>query len=280
MSIRLVPFAAMALLMASPAAQAQRWRTLEVSRQLRDTADHSVRVRYAAGRFRMAPTSSNTLFAMELRYDEGRGEPLHTYDAENRKLVLGLNRSRNRFASLDRDEESELRIGLSTRVPMDLTIDLGAAAGVADLTGMRLTSLHVNGGAAELEVRIDSLNPVSMRSLDMDVGAATMRVQGLANANTGDISADLAAGDLTLDFDGTWTRDIDLKLDVALGHVLLRVPANVGVSVDVNRVLASFERSGMQKRGSEYVSRNFDDAAYRLRVKASVVLGGMDLEHR
>lgn len=263
-----------------PAIDAQRPRTLEVSRQLRDSAEHSVRVRYAAGRFRVAPTSSNTLFAMELQYDENRGEPVHTYDAQSRKLVLGLNRGRNRFAGLGRDEESELRLGLSTRVPMDLTIDLGAAAGIADLTGMRLTNLSLNGGAADLEVRMDSPNPEAMRSLDLDVGAATMRVHGIANANTGDVSVDLAAGDLTLIFDGTWTRDIDARIDVALGHILLRVPAHVGVSIDIDRVLASFERSGMERRGGAYVSRNFDEATHRLRVKAEVVLGGMDLEHR
>lgn len=278
--MRFTRFAAFAGVLLVPALDAQRSRTLEVSRQLQDSAQHSVRVRYAAGQIRVAPTASNTLFAMELRYDENRGDPVHTYDAESRKLVLGLNRTRNQFASIGRDDDSELRLGLSTRVPMDLTVDLGAAWGLADLTGMRLTNLNLNGGAADLEVRIDSPNPEAMRSLDLDVGAATMRVHGIANANTGDVNVDLAAGDLTLIFDGTWTRDIDAKVDVALGHVLLRVPANVGVSIEIDRVLASFERSGMERRGGAYVSRNFDEARHRLRIKAEVVLGGIDLEHR
>ena len=271
---------AVAALLSAPAVDAQRPRTLEVSRQIKDTAEHTVRVRYAAGRFRAAPISGNTLFAMELEYDENRGEPVHTYDAESRKLVLGLTRGRNRFASLGRDEEGELRVGLSSRVPMDLTNDLGAAQGVADLTGMRLTNLSLNGGAADLEVRFDATNPLAMRALDLDVGAASMRVHGIANANTGDVSADVAVGDLTLVFDGTWTQDIEARVHVALGHVLLRVPADVGVSIDIDRVLASFEKSGMERRGGAYVSRNFDEATHRLRIKAEVVLGGMDLEHR
>lgn len=46
------------------AAGAQTWRTLDVSRQLRDSSEHHVRVRYAAGRFSLRPTSDPVLFSM------------------------------------------------------------------------------------------------------------------------------------------------------------------------------------------------------------------------
>ena len=74
MGARLLP-----LLLAAYAsvAQAQTWRTLDVSRQLRDTTEHRIKVRYGAGTFSLRPTTDPVLFSMQLRYDEERSRPLH-----------------------------------------------------------------------------------------------------------------------------------------------------------------------------------------------------------
>lgn len=270
----------LALAVASTPGQAQRERTLEVSRQLRDTAEHRVRVEYTAGRFRLEPTTAPVLYAMTLHYDEDRGDPVHEYDADTRSLEIGLSRRRTRLSTIRRDEAGEMSLGLSPRIPMELTLDLGATDADADLTGLRLSSLRVNAGAAELDVRFDRPNPVAMRALDVDVGAAKMTIHGVANANASDVSVNVGAGEIVLDFDGAWSRDIDADVNVALGHLVLRVPRDVGIRLEVDRVLASFDRSGLERRGNAYVSANFDDARHRLRVKADVVLGNIDVEHR
>src|SRR5687767_3268962 len=77
------------VLAVASSAAAQSWRTVDVSRQLLDTTDHRIRVKYAAGRFSMRPTSDPVLFSMQLRYDEDRSEPVHRYDADIRSATLG-----------------------------------------------------------------------------------------------------------------------------------------------------------------------------------------------
>ncbi|HEX4469879.1 MAG TPA: hypothetical protein VH080_10100, partial [Gemmatimonadaceae bacterium] len=49
---------------------AQTWRTVESTRGLRDSVQHSVRVRYGAGRIDVGSTNAPVLYTMTLRYDE------------------------------------------------------------------------------------------------------------------------------------------------------------------------------------------------------------------
>ena len=71
-------------------AQSPAWRTVDISRQLRDTQPQRVRVQYGAGRVDVRGTSDPFLYAMHLRYDENRSVPLHRYDADQRTAALGL----------------------------------------------------------------------------------------------------------------------------------------------------------------------------------------------
>jgi len=67
-----------------------QWRSLDVSRQLRDSAPQRIKVQYGAGRVDVRGTDAPLLYGMHLRYDELRAVPLHRYDAEQRSTVLGL----------------------------------------------------------------------------------------------------------------------------------------------------------------------------------------------
>src|SRR5438128_4981246 len=71
-------------------AQDPAWRTVDISRQLRDSAPQRIRVQYRAGRVDIRGTSDPLLYAMHLRYDETRAVPLHRYDAEQHMTSLGL----------------------------------------------------------------------------------------------------------------------------------------------------------------------------------------------
>src|SRR4029453_11237226 len=69
---------------------AQHWRTLDASRQLRDSGVHHVLVRYGAGRLQLMPSTEPVLYSMSLRYDEDNGRPIYDYDANRRRLTVGL----------------------------------------------------------------------------------------------------------------------------------------------------------------------------------------------
>ena len=259
-------------------ASAQSWRTLDVARQLSDSTPTSVQVVYGTGTFGVRATSSPLLYHMQLRYDATRTQPRHAFDAATRKLQIGVQKSEMRFTGRNDADAGHLQLELTRVTPLDLSLDLGAVEADMDLTGLKLSRLHVESGASEAKLRFDSLNATRMSSLDVSLGAASFRGDRLANANTKDIRVDAGVGNVELDLSGQWTQDIELHVDVTLGVVTIHVPSDVGVHVSLQKTLASFDHEGLVQRDGAWVSRNWDSAPHKLRVTAKTVFGKLTID--
>jgi hypothetical protein len=258
---------------------AQSWRTVESSRQLRDSAQYRVHVRYDAGRFDVSPTSAPVLYTMTLTYDESSTTPLHRYAAATHLLELGTEGDTKRFTRTSGDQgKGEMRLALSRSVPLDLALDLGATKSMIDLGGLQLERLKLQSGASETVVDFSSPNLTKMDLLDVNVGAATFEARNLGNANASSIRVHGGVGSVDLDFGGQWTQDANVDVELALGKLTLHVPRDIGVRLEVEKFLASFDEQGLQKRGDAYYSENWDRAKYRIRLRASTTFGGIELD--
>ena len=260
-------------------ASAQSWRTVESARQLRDSGEHRVRVRYGAGRIDVAAASSPVLYAMTLRYDESTSTPLHGYDSTARVLTLGVNGQSERFSrNIGEKSRGEMRLSLSRSVPVDLSLSLGAAKATLDLGGLDITALRLESGASETVIDFSSPNLGRMRTFDVDVGAASFEARNLANANVPKVRIHGGVGGVELDFGGQWRQDMDVNVDLTLGKLTLHVPRDVAVRVEVEKFLATFDEQGLVKRGDAYYSDNWDRAKYHLRLRAETTFGGIELD--
>src|SRR3954466_6788811 len=113
----------LSLLCALPltAQSAHFWRSVGLSRQLRDSAPQRIRVQYGAGQVDVRPALTPVLYDMHLRYDERRATPLHKYDADLRTTVLGLESFGEDARNVGGTKDfGELRVGLPSSVPLDL----------------------------------------------------------------------------------------------------------------------------------------------------------------
>lgn len=255
---------------------AQQWRTVDVARQLRDTAPHDVRIAYGAGSVSVRAADEPVLFAMHLRYDEDAVTPVHRYDAANRRLTLGLGDASVRIGrSMGKDSYGELRVRLGRAVPMNLDLALGAAEARLDLGGLALRGLKVETGASDSKLTFDSPNRVRMDRLEVSAGAANLAVSGLANANAGSIHVTSGVGNVELSFDGALTRDVQIESEMALGRVGITLPREAGVRVELSRFLAGFDHFGLQKRGDAWYSDNWDRATHRVTLKVKTAFGGV-----
>ena len=263
---------------APSAAQGQSWRSLDVSRQLHDTTEHRIRVQYAAGRFSLRPTTEPVLFSMQLKYDEDRMRPIHEYDAVTRRATLGVEGDAVRWKARRGGEQSEMRLGLSVNVPLDLELRLGATEARVDAGGLWLNRLRVETGAADAVLDFSAPNRARMRRLDVQLGAAGFVITNLGNANVDYINVEGGVGSVDLDFGGNVREDVTVDANVALGKFSLHLPHDVGVRVEVKKVLASFDHPGLYKRGNAYYSDNWDDAKIRMRVRAETVFGAIEID--
>lgn len=260
----------------SRAAGAQELRSLDVARQLHDSSTMLVRVRYAAGKLALRSTDSPVLYRMQLAYLPEAVRPLYSFTPTTRTLRVGAERRGMRMPGGDRT--GDMHLDLARAVPIDLDMELGAVEADLDLSGLRVGELHVESGASDAQLRFATPNVERMRSLDLQVGAASLRATGLANANAPEIRVQAGVGGVDLDFDGTWTQSVDLNVKVALGGVTVRVPRDVGIRVEAQKFLASFDSQGLVKRGNAYYSDNWETAAHKLNVRAQTTFGTLRVE--
>jgi hypothetical protein len=272
-----------ALLLASLAVPsllgAQSWRTLGTSRQLHDTSALQVRVQYGSGKISLAAAPPALLYEMRVRYDATRTAPIHSFAAASRTLQLGVQKQGMRIPG-DENELAELRLGLGPAVPLDLSIELGATEADLDLSTLRLARLKIESHASDASVRFDAPNPLAMKTLELDVGAAGLTALRLANANAGDIRVSAGLGNVDLDLGGEWTKDINLEIDATLGVVTVHVPSDVGVRVELQRTLAGFGHRGLTSRDGAFYSDNWESASRKLRIRTDVKLGRFELDQR
>lgn len=255
---------------------AQQWRTVDVARQLRDTAPHDVRISYGAGSVSVRAADEPVLFAMHLRYDEDAVTPVHRYDAANRRLTLGLGDASVRIGrSMGKDSYGELRVRLGRAVPMNLDLALGAAEARLDLGGLALRGLRVETGASDSKLTFDAPNRVRMDRLEVSAGAASLAVSGLANANAGSIHVTSGVGNVELSFDGALTGDVRIESEMALGRIEITLPRGAGVRVELSRFIAGFDHFGLQKRGDAWYSDDWDRATHRATLKIRTAFGGV-----
>ncbi|MFI5246254.1 MAG: hypothetical protein ACHQQR_13555 [Gemmatimonadales bacterium] len=257
---------------------AQAWRTLDASRQARDTNAISAHVEYAAGKLDLKPASGPVLYHASMRYDADRAEPVARFDSAARVLTLGVHiRGMNLSGMDERHDAGSMRAELSGSVPMDLSLDLGAVEADLQLGGLRLTDLTLRSGAADVTARFDRPNREQLRTMTLQVGAAQVKVLDAANSGVARITAEVGAGSLTIDLGGVLSRDVDITATLAAGGLTLNVSPDAGVFVDERSLLGGFDKDGFAKKGDGWYSANYDAATPHVRVHLHAFLGGMTL---
>jgi hypothetical protein len=267
----------LALLAALPCtAGAQGLRTVELSRPLRDTLPVHVRLEYGAARVALRAADQPLLYDVELTYDPRRADPAFGWNARSRTLRVGLDRVS--FESGEARSAPQLDLRLGRQVPLDLQMTMGAGQAELDLTGLRVSHLKLEAGASDAYLHFDAPNAVPLELLDVSAGAAHVRAAGLGQARAREVRVKVGVGRVDLDFGGEWRDDVQLDLEVALGQVTVRVPAEVGVRLAMGRFAASVTHDGLVKRGDEWVSPNWDQAARRITIRGRTAVGGFVLE--
>jgi hypothetical protein len=263
-------------------AVAPAWRTVTATQDLRGEHEVTVNVQYGAGRFHLVPGTGNELYRMQLRYDENTFTPVREYDAATRTLRLGVKgRTGGRIRVRNRDHNEpppSLDLALTPSVPLTLNLEMGAVEADADLGGLNLRRATFRTGASESHLRFSRPNAAPCEELTIEAGAAELHAEQLANSNCARVGFNGGVGDVTLDYSGTWQRSMIANINVGVGSLKLRLPRGVGVSVHLNRFLASFDADGFEKHGDTYVTANYEGARYRLEMNVNASIGGVDVE--
>jgi len=274
----------------APIVRGQAWRTVTASRQRASADSLRVRVYFGAGTFNLAAATTPVLYDVDMRYDAGRVRPVHNYDAATGTLTirsdsaighpfsLDLKRARLNINGPGDDRNgTDLTVGLSRGVPLDLSLALGACDATLDLSTLSVRRLQLETGASQTTVTFGTPNPIAMSSLDLDIGAAGLTVNSLGNAHASTVRVSTGVGGAELDLAGTWTGTMNLVVTAALGGVTLHVPGDVGIEARISKTLGNLDAPDLTERDGVYHSANWATAARKVVIDATATLAGLDI---
>ncbi len=262
------------------AAAGQSFRTISVARQIQGEQDLTVDVEFAAGTFELKPGQGSALYRAQIVYDEDHFTPSTRYRASSNTLRIGVSSDGLRGFKRDVTSRQRMFLAITPAVPTELELKLGAVEADIELGGLSLIESTIRTGATETRIAFSSPNRVSCQEFELKTGAAEVLVEQLGNARCRHIEVVGGVADITLDFTGEWDASTvtTAEIKLGLGALTLRLPEHLGVELKLKRVLASFEQTGFAKRGSRYVSRNYDTAAVKLHLDVKAVLGEISVE--
>ncbi|HEX7050531.1 MAG TPA: hypothetical protein VF188_10045 [Longimicrobiales bacterium] len=257
-------------------ADAQDWRTLTNRRQRAGEQELRVRVRFGMGKIEVGAAESGTLYRSTIRYDADTFRPLHDYKAG--LLTVGIDGGGAHVWTGEIDDDAgRLELALGPNVPLDLDFEMGAVDADIELGGLRIRRAAISTGASDTRLRFSQQNPERLEGLTVKAGAAAMQIIGLGNANAEQLSVSGGAGEIVLDFSGAWRRDLACKVEMGLGALTLRIPRGVGLRVDKDTFLVSFDSQELVKRGDAYYSLDWEEAEHHLTLDISGALGSVDV---
>lgn len=280
---KLSPLAAVLLSGSGYSLWAQEYRTTSAFRQARGESHLTVQVEYGAGQFRLSVGPDRSLYRLNLRYDASIFRPVHQYDRTTGRLRVGVE-GQNRELKLGKRDlpEQKLELEISPSIPTELELAFGGGSAEMELGGLTLVGASLRTGASATRLSFESPNRTRCEQLSLEAGAVELKVRGLGNSRCQRIDLKGAAGDVVLDFSGTWPDSAEMEVDLAVGvgALTLELPRSVGVAARVNQFLASFDRSGLRRVGDRYYSPNYESAAAKLALHIKAALGSIQLRWR
>ena len=281
----LIGTAAVLLAVATPvSAQQAKWTEVRARRQADGVTSLTIDVEYFAGELRVAAAAAGLLYDTHLKYDAARMQPERKWsvDGDAAKLVIGfegIGDDGEIDLDLDMDDEDHgfLNLGLSPDVPTDLRMKVAAALSVVGLGGVPLTGLVYETGASDTEITFGSVNPASMETLKLTVGAAKFTAIGLGNARFRELEFKGGVGDVRLDFTGEWSADASATIEMGLGSLKLVVPEDLGVRITKSGFFTSLNAPGFQNVDSAWQSADWESARHHLDIRLRAALGSIEV---
>jgi tRNA A-37 threonylcarbamoyl transferase component Bud32 len=166
-------------------------------------------------------------------------------------------------------------------VPMNLTINAGAAESDIELGGLALTRLEVSKGVSDFELSFSKPNPAEMETLEFGAVAGSAALTGLANANAAEINFESGPGDYTLEFGGELRRDVELTLQGGPGTLTVIIPENTAArtgDIDDDSVTVS-ARGAWQQAGNEYILAGATPEGHQISISVDMEAGRLELRN-
>lgn len=224
-------------------------------------------------------SSSGSLYSYDLEYDKASFVPDVRYDTApdgtEGRFDFSLESTHKGGIHTQRFN-NRLRLALNNSIPLKMKINAGVGDARLSLSGLKISSLEFDSGVGEAKMSAYEPNTIPCEHIRLKSGVGRLEATGLGNLNFRELEFDGGVGGATLDFTGEWKQSADVRVQVGVGGVNVRIPRGIGVKVESSKnFLSGLHLEGFTKKDSFYYSENYDAAATKVSIYISTGIGGL-----
>ncbi|HLY26841.1 MAG TPA: toast rack family protein [Aggregatilineales bacterium] len=143
------------------------------------------------------------------------------------------------------DMKNDWKLALGTGKPFALNIGKGAGESDITLGGVPLTKLELEIGAGKARMNFDKPNPSQASNVRVNVGAGSLTLLGLLNANAEQFMFSGGAGELQVGFTGeSLRRSAKAVVNTGAGKITLNVQRGIACQITVKKFLSTVRLNG------------------------------------
>ena len=128
-----------------------------------------------------------------------------------------------------------MRLDLTDAVPLKLTVSTGLGRARLFPVAPETDDLEVEGGVGSTKMSSYDPNPVECDRIRIRNGVGGMQAVGLGNLNFRALEFEGGVGGANLDFTGEWRNDAEIRIEVGVGGVNVKMPRAIGVEVNAEK---------------------------------------------
>jgi len=226
--------------------------TISVPNPADPQAIADVSINFGAGNLTLKPGAQDALVEGTAEYNVPDFKPTVTIDGDNILIDQG-NLEMGGIPNFNNDIINDWNLSLGNS-PMSLFIKAGAYLGDYELGGLSIESLSIGDGAAKATLKFSAPNPVQMSTLEYTTGASDVSIEGIANANTTDMTFRGGAGNYRLDFSGELRSNMNVNIESGVSSVTVIIPRGTNAEVITDSGLMTVSTNGdWQQSGDTYL---------------------------
>ena len=242
------------------------------------------------GNLIMKPSKNRYIITGNINYNSAMVKPTVELTNKNNISRLDLkvkpdktsdNNTKSFINSLIEDGNDNYKINfeMPTKMSTDMNLNFGLGKVDLDFSGLRITQLVMNCGLSDVSLVNTKSNIINCEKIHISTGVSDFNSLGLGNFNASKYIFDVGMGSAEIDMSGSANKNSDLKIDVTVGSLELKLPKNTNIELIINKnMLSSVNVKGLISSGDgEYTSRNTQKRWATMKAEISVGLGSVDI---
>ena len=271
-------------------AKSDDYKTLEYQYKIKKYDALRVYFDCSIGNLIMKPSKNRYIITGNINYNSAMAKPTVELTNKNNISRLDLkvkpdktsdNNTKSFINSLIEDGNDNYKINfeMPTKMSTDMNLNFGLGKVDLDFSGLRIAQLVMNCGLSDVSLVNTKSNIINCEKIHISTGVSDFNSLGLGNFNASNYIFDVGMGSAEIDMSGSANKNSDLKIDVTVGSLELKLPNNTNIELIINKnMLSSVNVKGLISSGDgEYTSRNTQKRWATMKAEISVGLGSVDI---